>query len=319
MAPTMTTDRRTFCKQAFAAAAALGITNSAKGEPVQSAPRGGGNPIAVSTYSFWRFKDDSKLSIEQCIDEAARMGFNGVEILHIQMENEEPAYLQRLKQRAFVNGLDLCGFSTHQGFVSPDEVVRTKNIEHTIHTIELAYALGIPTIRVNTGRWGTTKSFDELMANRGIEPRLAGYTDEDGFQWVIDSLEKCLPAAERCGVTLGLENHWGLGRTPEGVLKIIRAIDSPWLRCTLDTGNFLEDPYDRLEQLAPETVLVQAKTYHGGGIWYSLDLDYPRIAEMLRRHGYRGYVSLEYEGNEDWKTAIPKSLATLREAFGPPA
>jgi sugar phosphate isomerase/epimerase len=247
------------------------------------------------------------------------MGFDGVEILHRQMESEQPDYLQRLKQRAFVNGLALCGFSTHQGFLSPDEENRQRNIDHTIHTIELAYALGIPTIRVNTGRWNTTRSFDELMANRGIEPRLEGYTDDDGFKWVIDSLEKCLPAAERCGVTLGLENHWGLGLTPEGVLRIVHAVDSPWLKCTLDTGNFLEDPYDRLEKMAPETVFVQAKTYHGGGIWYSLDLDYSRIAQMLRRHNYRGFISLEYEGNEDWQTAIPKSLATLREAFSTPA
>jgi sugar phosphate isomerase/epimerase len=87
------------------------------------------------------------------------------------------------------------------------------------------------------------------------------------------------------------------------------------LRCTLDTGNFLEDPYDRLEQMAPKTVFVQAKTYYGGGIWYSLNLDYQRIAEMLWRHNYRGYVSLEFEGHEDWATAIPKSLAELRKAF----
>ena len=317
----MNLSRRDFCKQASAAAAAaLTVSGTSLGaESSTEAPRGGGNPIAVSTYSFWRFKDDSKLSIEKCIDEAARMGFDGVEILHIQMENEELAYLQRLKQRAFVNGLALCGFSTHQGFLSPDDAVRKKNIDHTIRTIELAYALGIPTIRVNTGRWGTTRSFDELMANRGIEPRLEGYTDDDGFKWVIDSLEQCLPAAERCGVTLGLENHWGLGLTPEGVLKIVHAIDSPWLKCTLDTGNFLEDPYDKLEKMAPEAVFVQAKTYHGGGLWYTLDLDYPRIAQMLRRHNYRGYVSLEFEGNEDWQTAIPKSLTTLREAFNTPA
>jgi sugar phosphate isomerase/epimerase len=312
----MSLHRRRFCQQAAAAAAALTIPAArSRGETFATTPRGGGNPIAVSTYSFWRFKDDSKLSIEQCIDEAARMGFDGVEILHIQMENDEPAYLQRLKQRAFVNGLALCGFSTHQGFLSPDEAVRQRNIDHTIRTIELAYQLGIPTIRVNTGRWGTTRSFDELMANRGIEPQLEGYTDEDGFKWVVDSLEKCLPAAERCGVTMGLENHWGLGRTPEGVLKIVRDVDSPWLKCTLDTGNFLEDPYDKLEQMAPEAVFVQAKTYHGGGLWYTLELDYPRIAELLRRHNYRGWVSLEFEGNEDWKTAIPKSLATLRAAF----
>lgn len=293
----------------------VGADEASVTAPQEGAPRGG-NPIAVSTYSFWRFKDDSKLPIEQCIDEAAQMGFDAVEILHMQMTSEEPSYLQALKRRAFVNGLSLCGLSTHQGFLSPDEGVRRKNINHTIHAIELAYAMGIPTMRVNTGRWGTSKDFDELMANRGIEPVLEGYTDEEGFQWVIDSLAQCLPVAEKCGVTLGLENHWGLGRTPEGVLRIVNAIDSPWLRCTLDTGNFLEDPYDRLELMAPQTVFVQAKTYYGGGLWYSLDLDYPRIAKMLRQHGYRGYVSLEFEGNENWQTALPKSLALLRAAFG---
>jgi sugar phosphate isomerase/epimerase len=117
-------------------------------------------------------------------------------------------------------------------------------------------------------------------------------------------------------VLLGLENHWGLGRTPEGVLRIIDAIDSPWLQATLDTGNFLEDPYDRLEMMAPKTVYVQAKTYYGGGIWYTLDLDYPRIAEMLRKHAYKGYISLEFEGKGNWEEEIPKSLALLREAFG---
>ena len=276
-------------------------------------------PIAVSTYSFWRFRDDSKLTIGQCIDEAARMGFDGVEILLYQLQEQLDAEgrgcLQKLKQQAFVNGLDLCGFSTHQGFVYPDADKRQREIDKTIHQIELAYELGIPTMRVNTGRWGTSKSFDELMANRGIEPRLEGYTDDDGFGWVIDSLEKCLPTAEKCGVTLGLENHWGLGRTPEGVLRIVDAVDSPWLQCTLDTGNFLEDPYDRLEMMAPQTIFVQAKTYYGGGIWYELDLDYPRIAGMLRKHEYGGYVSLEFEGKESWQTAIPKSLATLRAAF----
>lgn len=281
----------------------------------ESASTKRGNRIAVSTYSFWQFQHQDLRDVEACINRSAEMGFDGVEILHRQMENEENGYLQRLKRAAFVNGIDLCGFSTHQGFLSPDEAVRQKNIDHTIHCIELAYQLGIPTMRVNTGTWGTSKNFDELMKNRGIESPREGYTDEDGFGWVIDSLEKCLPAAERCGVLLGLENHWGLGRTPQGVMRVVNAIDSPWLQVTMDTGNFLEDPYDRLEQLAKKTILVQTKTYYGGGLWYQLDLDYPRIAKLLKRHEYRGYVSLEFEGREDPRTGIPKSLAMLREAF----
>jgi len=308
--------RRTFIFRSAAAIAGVGCLSRISGEAANEKATVRANRIAVSTYSFWRFKKNLKLPIETCIDEAARMGFDGVEILHIQMAKESNDYLQDLKRRALINGIDLCGLSTHQGFVSPDKAKRQKNIDHTIKCVELAYKLGIPIIRINTGRWGTSKSFDELMANRGIEPPLPGYTDEDGFKWVIDSIEKCLPAAERCGVILGLENHWGLSRTPEGLLRIINAIDSPWLRVLLDTGNFLEEPYDNLEQCASHTVFMQAKTYYGGGIWYMLDLDYHRIARIMRKHSFCGYISLEFEGNESYKTAIPKSLAMLRKAFG---
>ncbi|MDB4439942.1 sugar phosphate isomerase/epimerase [Planctomicrobium sp.] len=271
--------------------------------------------IATSTYSYWRYRKDSKLSIVNCIDLAAEASFDGVEVLHVQMQDESNAALQKIKQRAFSNGLDLCGFSTHQSFVSPDAEVRQKNIEHTIHCIELAYAMGIPTMRVNTGRWGTIKSFDELMANKGIEPILPGHTEDEGFKWVIDSLEKCLPKAEECGVVLGLENHWGLGRTAEGVIRVIDAIDSPWLRATLDTGNFLERQYEQYEQLAPYAAFVQAKTYIGGGTWYTLDVDYERVAKLLNDVDYSGYISLEFEGQAKHETAIPQSLRMLRKVF----
>jgi sugar phosphate isomerase/epimerase len=255
------------------------------------------------------------LPIEDCIRQAAAIGFDAVEILHRQMTSEDNAYLQQIKRCALVEGVDLCGLSIHQGFLSPDPKIRQKNIDHTLHGIELAYKLGIPAMRVNTGSWGTSKSFDELMKNRGIEPPVAGHTEEDGFKWVTDALTACVAKAQECGVTLTLENHWGLARTPQGQLRIVNAVNLPWLQVHMDTGNFLEDPYDKLEVIAPKTVYVHAKTYFGGGLWYTLDLDYPRIAGILRKHNYRGYVSLEYEGKEDWRTAIPKSYALLCTAF----
>lgn len=307
-------NRRSALTAALAGAAAAGCPLPVyAAEASSAAPRR--TRFGVSSYSFWQFKNEELRAIEKCIDLAAEWGFDGVEILEMQMTETDNGTLQRLKQRAFVNGLDLCGFSTHQGWVSPDAEVRRQNTAKTINSIELAYRLGIPTMRVNTGRWGTSANFDTLMANRGIEPTLEGYTEEDGFGWVIQGLQECLPTAEKCGVTLGLENHWGLGRTPEGVMRIVKAIDSPWLKTTLDTGNFLEDPYDRLELMADDAVLVQAKTYYGDGMWYTLDLDYPRIAALLRKHKYSGYVSLEFEGKESPLTAIPKSLAMLQQAF----
>lgn len=309
--------RRSFLKSAAAVAGggitASQLTTAASSTNPKNSPRQ--NSIGVSTYSFWGFRRDEFRPIEKCLELAADMGFDGVEILQRQMEDESNAALQGIKQRAFVLGLDLMGFSTHQGFVYPDKVKRQEHIDLTISQIEQAYRMGIPTMRINTGRWGTSKNFDELMANKGIEPALKGYSEEDGFGWVIDSLEKVIPKAEQCGVTLGLENHWGLGRTAEGVQRIVSAIDSPWLQVTLDTGNFLENPYPKLAQLAPQTVLLQTKTYYGGGTWFTLDLDYAQIAGIMKDAGFRGYVSLEFEGKENPLTAIPKSLELLRKHF----
>ena len=95
------------------------------------------------------------------------------------------------------------GFSTHQGFVTPDRQERQNNVQKTLYQIDVAYRLGIPTMRINTGRWGTTQSFDELMAQKGIEPPLPGHNDEEAFKWVIESLEKLLPRARSAGSCSG--------------------------------------------------------------------------------------------------------------------
>lgn len=276
------------------------------------------HPIVLSTYSLWRFRKDEWRDFHTCIDAADEFGFDGVELLLYQLEQNEllsHSKLMSYKRHALRLGLPLVGMSTHQGFVTPDRELRKQNIDRTIGQIEIAYKLGIPTMRVNTGRWGTSGSFDALMAARGIEKPLEGYTDDDAYPWVIEALEACLPTAEKCGVVLALENHWGLGLTPEGILRIVDAVDSPWLQITTDTGNFLEEPYERLEKIAPKTIFVQAKTYYGGGQWYSLDLDYPRIGRILNEHNYRGYISLEFEGMADAREAIPKSLELLRKVF----
>jgi sugar phosphate isomerase/epimerase len=274
-----------------------------------------GVKLGISSYSYWHFRPP-KVSIESVIENASALGVPGVDILHRQMDGEDRTYLQKLKRHAFIHGVDLIALSIHQDFVDPDAEKRRKDIDHTIKCIELAYQMGIPCIRLNSGRWNTIASFDKLMEARGEEPIIEGYTEEDGFKWCIDSIQKCLAKAAECGVILALENHWGLTRNPEGVLRIVDAINSPWLGVLMDTGNFLEQPYEKLLKMAPKTVFVQAKTYYGGGEWYTLDLDYKRIAKMLADVNYRGYVSIEFEGKEPAATGVPKSVRMLREAFG---
>lgn len=310
---------------AFAAGAgavgAVGPMRLQAASPVPLEPR---IRLAISSYSYWHFRDP-KVSIHEVIERAAALGAEGVDILHRQMDlpEKEPltprhlAYLADLKRHAFRHGIALVCLSIHQDFVDPDAAVRDRQVAHTLKCVEIASALGIPCVRINSGRWNTIGSFDDLMKARGEEPVLPGFTEDQGFQWCIECLQQCLLRAAAAGVTLAVENHWGLTRTVEGMLRIASAIDSPYFGLLMDTGNFLENPYDRLRRIAPRTVMVQAKDYPGGGEWYTLDLDYRRIAQILRENGFQGWVSLEMEGKEPAETAVPKSFKKLRKAFAP--
>jgi len=308
--------RRHFFSSTAAAAASAAVIGSVP-MPVRAAQsvERARVKLGISTYSYWHFAP-TKFPVTQVIDEAARLGVSGVDVLHRQMDEETTAYCNRLKRHAFLNGIDLIALSIHQDFVDPDPDYRRQQVAHTVHCLELAHQMGIPAIRLNSGRWNTIKSFDDLMAARGIEPIPEGVTLDEGFKWCIDSIEECLKTAEKLGVVLALENHWGLTNTPEGMLRLLGAVDSPWLGALMDTGNFLENPYEKLELIAPKTVFVQAKTYYGGGEWYTLDLDYKRVAQILADVNYRGYVSLEFEGKDPASSGVPKSIEMLREAFG---
>ena len=58
----------------------------------------------------------------------------------------------------------------------------------------------------------------------------------------------------------------------------------------MDTGNFMEDPYDKLEKIAPFTTFVQAKTYFGGGEGIPSTHRHAILSEV----GYNGCVSIEF-------------------------
>jgi sugar phosphate isomerase/epimerase len=315
---TDSTPRRTWLKQSalLASGTLLGSNIQTQAETIGKSPTTPKIPIAVSTYSYWHFKTE-KYPIEKVIEHAARTGFDGVEILHRQMQDETPAYINKIKRLAFINGLSLPMLSIHQDFVHPTKEERQKAIDHTKHCIDLAVQLGIPSIRLNSGRWKTIKSFDELMKVKGQEPPLPGHKEDDAFKWCIDSIAECLVSAEKAGVVLALENHWGLTTRVDGLLKIYKELSaSPWMGLNMDTGNFVGDPYSQIEKLAPYATIVQAKTYYGGGEWYTLDLDYGRIASILRKAKFKGFVSLEMEGKENPETAVVKSFEVLRKAFG---
>ncbi len=270
--------------------------------------------FSVSSYSYWHFRGE-RYPLDKVLGHAARLGFDGVEILHRQMTDESTDTLNRLKRAALLRGLALVMFSIHQDFVSPWADERGQAIRHTQYGIELAAKLGCPAVRINSGCWRTIRLFDDLIKVKGDEPPIPGYTEQDATPWCIDSIRACIPAAEKAGVMLMLENHWGMTMKADNLLRIVDGVNSQWLGINLDIGNFPGDPYPEIEKLAPRAAIVHFKTYFGGGEYYTLKLDYKKVARILRSAGFKGYVSLEMEGREAAESAVEKSLNAMRDAF----
>jgi len=277
--------------------------------------------LAISSYSFHRFgqgPETERPSIGQMLDRCVSYDVDGIELLGVHFSSTGTAELGEIKRAALQRGLQVCAVSAHHNFVTPDVEKRSAAIDTVRRWVDVAAFLGAPVVRVFGGRWQTTRDFAEFMAAGGSEPALSGFTDEDAFAWSIEAFRTAAAYAGDRGVTLGLENHWGLTGTAEGTLRIMHGVDSPWLRLILDTGNFLPgaDIPAELGRLAPDAVMVHAKTYLGEGLMYTARTDMTEAVRTLRAVGYRGYLSLEFEGKAHPDQGIPAGLAELRKALG---
>ncbi|HSM47966.1 MAG TPA: twin-arginine translocation signal domain-containing protein, partial [Draconibacterium sp.] len=89
----MNPSRRSFLQKSALAVAGSSLafscsTPQKENQPLKKETRR--NRIGVSTYSFWQFNGPKENSpIENCIEKAAEMGFDGIEFLLVQMHSEE--------------------------------------------------------------------------------------------------------------------------------------------------------------------------------------------------------------------------------------
>lgn len=277
--------------------------------------------LATSSYSFHRFGEgpegDDKPSLRTMIERCAELGLDGIELLGVHIEDTSPEELSALRGFAAQKGVAIVAISAHHNFVNPDPVKRRDALDVLTKWVDVAHDLGAVAVRAFGGRWATRPVFADYMAAGGYEPPLEGYTDDDGFAWNAEAFKVASYYAGRKGVFLALENHWGFTGTAAGVKRILRDVDSPWLKVVLDTGNFNYSPdqYAEMAELVPHAIMVHAKTYFGGGLYYSASLDYRRIGRMLKDAGFRGYVSIEFEGKAHPDQGLKESVTMLRESF----
>jgi sugar phosphate isomerase/epimerase len=269
-------------------------------EPLQR--EGSKFKFSLAAYSYRRLLqgDNPQLTLFDFVNDCARFGLEGTELTSYYFPADvTPDYLRRLKQHCFRHGLDISGTAVGNDFGHPAGTKRDEQLQLVKRWVDYSEILGAPVIRIFAGQ------------------RQGDTSEQELHQRVVSGIEECCQYAGQHGVHLALENHGGPTATSEGVLALVRDIQSPWFGVNLDTGNFRSsDVYGDLQKCAPYALNVQVKVTISDSNGRRQNSDYKRLADLLRAASYRGYVALEFEEEGDPRQECPRQLDMLRAAFG---
>ena len=279
---------------------------------------------SVSIYSFGGYTKPEMLGVLGCMDKAKELGFDGFEILDRYFDGYGVTYMDVVRHSEKI-GLPLIAYITGAEFLKSDGQGSEEQVEALKKHIDRAAEMGIHLLRhdvthglSNGMRYGI--SFDKVL------PAISGCCRE------------VTEYAEKKGVVTCFENHGFFTQGSERCEKLLEAVAHPNFGMLIDIGNFVcadEDPGQAVGRLAKYAVHVHVKDFHlkpgnlehpgdgwnrsrGGNYYRGAIIGqgdvYPRRAiDILKRNGYDGYVSMEFEGLEDNLRGIEYGLNNLKK------
>ena len=298
---TANSTRRRFLNSGTILAASSAAPSLAAAGPIRRNP-GTKIKLALNSYSFNRPLRDGRMTLFDLIDFCAEHGFSGLDATGYYFPGypKPPAddYIYKLKRKAFVNGITICGTGVRNEFAVPDSSARAADVALVKQWIEVAQKLGATEMRVFSGR--------EIPA---------GYTFAKTLEWMAADFRECAGHARRHGVILGLQNHHDFLKTAAETIQLVEAVDSEWFAVKLDIGSLRQgDPYREIEKLAPYAISWQIKE----NVWFGrreVPTDYARIKMTVDGVGYRGFLPLETLGAGDPKVKVARMLEQVRPLF----
>jgi sugar phosphate isomerase/epimerase len=256
---------------------------------------------SLNTYSFNRLLRAGDIDLFDVLEFCAEHSFDAIDPTGYYFPGypEVPSddFINAFKSRAFFLGLDISGTGIRTDFVNPDPKKRAGDIELTRAWIEAAAKLGSTNLRIFTGR----------------SPH-EGYTREQVFEWMANDIRTCCNIGMEHGLVLALQNHNEFLKTADDVDELFDRVDSSWLGLNLDIGSYrVKNPYREIEQNVKRAVTWQIKE----NVWIDGEetpTDLKRLADIIRRSGYRGYLPLETLGPGDPYKKVPALIEKARDA-----
>jgi sugar phosphate isomerase/epimerase len=297
----MSFNRRQFLHTALAAGAVCAAPAAAHAiDPIRRV----GKPhirLSMAAYSYRKYLDlkikpKPPMTLEDFVGLAAEMDLDAVEPTAYYFAETTPDYLARLKGKCTRLGLDVSGTAVGNDFCVADPAKLKEQLASVKSWTENTARLGGKTMRIFAGKVPS------------------GDTEEKARTRCVEAIQEACDHAAKHGVILALENHGGIVETIDQMLTLVKAVKHDWFGVNWDTGNFHSaDPYADLAQLAPYAVVVQIKTEIKRAGKPKEEADLKKLLDLLRNVGYRGYVALEYEADEDPKTGVPRAIGVLKK------
>jgi L-ribulose-5-phosphate 3-epimerase len=227
-------------------------------------------------------------------------GFDAIELNSPFFASLDSDYLDELSANAAKAKVRLLGIAVDRmgDLAALDPVTREEAVQRHIPWLEAGALLDCAFVRVNLG--GHDAADPEAAVRAGIA-----------------SFGALAQAAGERGVTLVIENHWGLSADPANMVRIITTVNDARLGALLDFGNFPDDiRYDALARIAPYARTVHAKFKDFDTQGKPLEIDVARCVSIVRDAGYVGNWGIEYEGQGDDHDGVVRSKQILSHLLG---
>jgi sugar phosphate isomerase/epimerase len=256
--------------------------------------------LAVSSESYGPLLDGGRLTLAEWLRLCAEeLGLGAVELEDRHVGPATPARLDEIRALADRFRLEIVDVALMNNFGLADEAARAAEVARTTEWVAAGGRLGTRFLRT-----------------------FAGWPEGDrAARWpsMVQALAAVCAEAERAGVRLVVENHdhGGFARTADDVLAILGAVRSPVLGLLLDTGNYV-DGLASITRTAHLARHVHAKFRRVGPDGRDALVDHAAVVRVLDEVGYRGCLSVEYEGEEPGERAVPRALAHLRALLDAP-
>jgi L-ribulose-5-phosphate 3-epimerase len=279
-------------RKLLGALAALPVVSGLEAEPAQGAAPGHLKAGLVA-YSYRKELEAKTLSYEDVIRMASDWGLDGVDTTVYWFPDTSDHYLAGLRKTALKYGVQLYNAGVRVRLTQPTPELRTAEVDSIRKWVDVADRIGASHVRV----FG------------GAIPK--GATEEQAIAWAVEVLKRGAEYAGSKGITLGVEDDGGLTATAEPTIVVAKQAESPWAGVNADSGNPPKNGYAQFEMLLPYATSIHLKTTVTDENGQHIPADWGRLLGIIAKAGYRGFVGLEYEGN-DAPGEVPKLCAKLR-------